>query len=364
MMRPFCVLVVFLLAASRAPAQAPEIPVAPEVTFVLAVGNQTPAQGAPGGILQGDYEFVVRIVQAGAGGVTQTASFDGRDAAGVQRRGSVTRVVSAADLANARVQVLGFLFDDPPAFAGTTALGPSLAVTRELLRNGEAAYSFRNWGRRETISGTLRRTSPRTVRFPVLLNGRRVELEAVHVEGVLALGTARRPFEMILLDHPTHPISLRVAYGARDAALPVPARADFFREVVRIDFPTKQNTIAAALTNECRVELQGIYFDFNEATLKPESVRALTDIATALKSVAGRRLRLEGHTDNIGSDRYNDDLSARRAEAVKTALVRDHGADGARLSTVGRGERQPIETNDTLAGRARNRRVELVCAER
>ena len=76
---------------------------------------------------------------------------------------------------------------------------------------------------------------------------------------------------------------------------------------------------------------------------------------------AKRRVTVEGHTDNIGSDRYNDDLSARRAATVKTALVRDHGVDEALLSTAGYGERQPIETNETLSGRARNRRVELVC---
>ena len=73
-------------------------------------------------------------------------------------------------------------------------------------------------------------------------------------------------------------------------------------------------------------------------------------------------MTLEGHTDNIGTDRYNDDLSSRRAAAVKTALVRVHGADAALLTTTGFGERRPIESNNTLFGRARNRRVELVCA--
>ena len=120
--------------------------------------------------------------------------------------------------------------------------------------------------------------------------------------------------------------------------------------------------IADALNQDCRVELSGIYFDFNQATINPQSERALKEIATALKT-ARRRVVIEGHTDNIGTDRYNDDLSARRAAAVKTALVRDHGIDEASLSTAGFGERRPIESNDTLAGRARNRRVELVCGK-
>ena len=130
---------------------------------------------------------------------------------------------------------------------------------------------------------------------------------------------------------------------------------------MRIDFPVPRPPIADALDKECRVELTGIYFDFNQATLQPQSERALQEIASALKTTR-RRFTIEGHTDNIGSDAYNDDLSARRAAAVKTALVRDHGIDQASLSTAGHGEPRPIESNDTLSGRARNRRVELVCA--
>ncbi len=361
-MTPFTTVLLFaVLVAQAAQTQAPEIPIAPGVTFVLAVSNETSSTGAPAGILQGDSELVVAITDT-TGGITHAASFEGRDAGGVDRRGIVRRVVSAADLATARVQILGFHVDDPAAVAGTSALGPSLAVTRELVQKGVTEYSFRNWASRETISGTLKRTSSGTVKFPVLINGRRVELEAVQASGVLALGNARRPFEMLILDHPRYPISLRVAYGPRDGGFPF--KPDFAREVVRIDFPTTGNTIAEGLAKDCRVELRGIYFDFNEATIKPQSEAALKEIASALKTSPQGRLRLEGHTDNIGSDRYNDELSARRAEAVKEALVRDYGLDASRLMTAGHGERRPVETNDTLAGRARNRRVELVCADR
>ena len=81
-----------------------------------------------------------------------------------------------------------------------------------------------------------------------------------------------------------------------------------------------------------------------------------------MKAAPQRRISIEGHTDDIGSDSYNDDLSARRAAAVKDALVRDFAIAAARLATIGYGERRPMETNATLAGRARNRRVELACA--
>ena len=112
------------------------------------------------------------------------------------------------------------------------------------------------------------------------------------------------------------------------------------------------------------MELRGVYFDFNRATIKPESADALREIAAALPLASRRRFVIEGHTDGIGSERYNDQLSAARAAAVKAALVRDYGVDAARMSTTGLGERRPIESNATLAGRARNRRVELVCADR
>ena len=347
-----------VLCAAFASAQTPDIPIVAGLNVVLAVANGVPSDNGPAGILQGDYEMVVSISNVAADGITHTASFEGVDAARVERKGSVNRLVSAADLKTAPVQIFGFHLDDPPQASGATALGPSLGLTRELVQKGTAAYSFRLWVGRETISGTLRRTANSPIKFPVLLNGKRVELDAILATGQMALGTAKRPFETAILDHPRYPISLRIAYGPRDGGFPF--KPDFIREVVRIDFPAPQ-PIADALNKECRIELRGIYFDFNQATLQAQSGPALKEIANALRT-ARRRVTIEGHTDNIGSDRYNDDLSARRAAAVKTALVRD-GVDESWLSTAGYGERRPVETNDSLSGRARNRRVELVCAQ-
>lgn len=352
--------------AAIAYAEPPDPPVVPGTTFVLAVANHTaPSAGAPDGILQGDYEMVVSIAAVSADEITQMAYIDGSDAAGIPRRGSVMRVVSTADLDKAGVQILGFHLSDPARVDGTTSLGPSLRIVHGLVRTGATAYSIRNWVGRETISGTLRRSGTETVKFPVLLNGRRVELDAVHATGQMALGGISRPFETVILDHPRHPLSLRIAYGPRDGGFPF--APEFAREIVRIDYPPASGgggaSLSDALEADCRVELKGIYFDFNEATLKPQSETALREIATALQAAPGRRFTIEGHTDNIGGDRYNDDLSTRRATAVQSALVRDHGVDAARLAIAGHGARQPIESNDTLAGRARNRRVELVCMD-
>lgn len=116
------------------------------------------------------------------------------------------------------------------------------------------------------------------------------------------------------------------------------------------------------LETSCRVEVPGVYFDFDRATLKPESGRALQSIADLMRRQPTWRLSIEGHTDNVGADPYNQDLSVRRAAAVRVALTRDYSAAPARLTSAGFGERSPVETNDTVAGRARNRRVELVRA--
>lgn len=342
-------------------ATSADIPIVSGTTIVLAVANAsaTASGDAPAGILQGDYEMVVSLAHVDTDAITHVAAFDGVDARGIQRAGTVTRVVSGADLAKAPLQILGFHVDDPSRVNGATALGPSLAVTRDLVQKGTAAYAFRLWVSQAAVSGTLRRSPDSPVKFPVLLNGQRVALDAIHATGEMALGSAKRPFETLILDHPRYPISLRIAYGPRDGEFPF--KPEFVRDVVRIDTPGT-TSIAETLNRDCRVQLKGIYFDFNQATIKPQSEQALREIANALRT-SERRFSIEGHTDNIGSDRYNDDLSARRAAAVKTALVRDYGIGEARLSTIGYGERKPIETNDTLAGRARNRRVELACAD-
>ena len=72
------------------------------------------------------------------------------------------------------------------------------------------------------------------------------------------------------------------------------------------------------------------------------------------------RISIEGHTDSVGTEPYNMDLSARRAAAVREALVRAHGIASGRIRTAGFGESRPREPNATPEGRARNRRVELV----
>jgi outer membrane protein OmpA-like peptidoglycan-associated protein len=113
-----------------------------------------------------------------------------------------------------------------------------------------------------------------------------------------------------------------------------------------------------ALAKDRRAVIYGIYFDFNSATIKPQSERELQTIAAVMKKNPDWTLNVEGHTDNIGGDSANQDLSSRRAAAVRTALI-ELGIPEQSLLTSAFGASVPRATNSTLAGRARNRRVEL-----
>ncbi len=104
----------------------------------------------------------------------------------------------------------------------------------------------------------------------------------------------------------------------------------------------------------------GILFDTDSDRLKPESAPVIKAIARGLETNPALKLLIEGHTDSTGNADHNLDLSKRRAEAVKAVLVSQFNVDAARLTTAGLGATKPIDTNDTAAGRAQNRRVEFV----
>jgi len=105
-----------------------------------------------------------------------------------------------------------------------------------------------------------------------------------------------------------------------------------------------------------------IQFAFNSAAITESAAQTLDEIGKALASpqLAASCFRIEGHTDSIGSDRVNDRLSQRRAEAAVRYLASKFGIEPQRLAAIGRGRRSPVADNDTDAGRQRNRRVEIV----
>lgn len=107
----------------------------------------------------------------------------------------------------------------------------------------------------------------------------------------------------------------------------------------------------------------GIYFDSGSDRVKPESAPVLRQIAAYLTTNAAVRVMITGHTDDVGQDDANLDLSKRRAAAVKDVLAADFAIDAARVETDGKGEGAPLAKNDSTEGRATNRRVEFAKVE-
>ena len=100
------------------------------------------------------------------------------------------------------------------------------------------------------------------------------------------------------------------------------------------------------------------FFDFDKSIVKPAGKAKLDKLVQDIKGVNVEVIIATGHTDSVGSDVYNQKLSVRRAEAVKAYLVKK-GVDPKQVYTEGKGEKQPVATNKTKQGRAKNRRVEI-----
>ena len=115
-----------------------------------------------------------------------------------------------------------------------------------------------------------------------------------------------------------------------------------------------------ALAAKGRWATQGILFATGKAEVQPESRPVLKEIASTLQKYGDLKILIEGHTDNVGSAASNLALSDARAAAVKAALVAQYGVDGGRITTKGFGDTKPAVPNTSGAGRAQNRRVEVV----
>ena len=107
-----------------------------------------------------------------------------------------------------------------------------------------------------------------------------------------------------------------------------------------------------------RIVLRGVNFGFDSAEIDAASEGVLDVAAEQLNGCPNVAVRVQGHTDSIGTEAYNQGLSERRAESVRSHLI-GRGVPASRLTAVGYGESQPIASNDTAEGRALNRRVEL-----
>ena len=383
------------------------VPLRPGLTVVTAIAQ-----------FGGDYESIKQIQQVSASAVRLSYRADNvpNPLEGLQKlsgdkapksSGSVTgsRTVRTEDLRSAHDYMQWFGPNQPEVMPGSTAISVSREVLVELKDQGETEFSFRIGGLKGMAGSllgalgqmagggaagapketkdladmgrgqcTLKRAGSELTSFPVLLNDRRVSLPAVHAQCTTDDGLN----DFYFLDDLDNPLALAWKLTGSDTL-----------QVVKISYPPPPAASPGAasssgaggagagagsgggggaggqhieqeLKQTGQAEVYGIYFDFASDKIKPESEPVLREIADALNHNPSWKLRVEGHTDNIGGDEYNLDLSQRRAEAVKSALVNRYHIAAARLTPKGFGATRPKEPNDTLAGRARNRRVELV----
>jgi outer membrane protein OmpA-like peptidoglycan-associated protein len=120
----------------------------------------------------------------------------------------------------------------------------------------------------------------------------------------------------------------------------------------------KSNDTVIVLVKGKTVVLRGVNFEFNKATLTKYSEKILWKAHKAMVANSDVRVVITGYTDNVGSQKYNQALSLKRAQAVKNWLV-EKGIASNRMRTVGRGENEPVASNETEAGRLENRRIEF-----
>ena len=366
-------------AAPRAPAPAPTIALCPGLSIVTAVTQS-----------EGDYESIKTIESVTDTDVRIRYSVEQtvQDMFDIEPHFvaySLYRTVTRADLESAAVYLQIFSPDLPETIPGTTAIGTSARVLRDLKSRGEAdmALFVAIPGKlpldREThpnvydyqSSGHLKRVG--TPSLPVLVDGVRVELPTVQATGEIFSDQV----EFFFLDDPANPIALKFRLGigatseealnvAREVAklegkrFVKTADRDLLQVVKISSRCTGSDTLERELADNGRADVYDIYFSFNKDTLRPESEPTLNSIAAVLKKHPDWKLAIEGHTDNVAGDAYNLELSKRRAAAVKDALVKRYAIAATRLGTAGYGKTRPKDTNDTLEGRARNRRVELV----
>jgi outer membrane protein OmpA-like peptidoglycan-associated protein len=295
------------------------------------------------------------------------------DSGGEARPSSYRETVCNADISSAGTYVTVVGTHVPPLIHGVTRLRLSDKSFNEVKSSGKINFEYldfihagNNAEKPVRDAGLLSRVEPQDVPYPMIVNGERVTLPAIHLAGVTdSTGKDPRPkkwrpnhaaADLYVLDDPLDPLVL--LWKEKDPAL---HDGRFRIEVVKIDFKTARpvNIVEKQLTEQKRAVTYGIYFDFNKDTIKPESEPVLKQIVQAMTDNPTWNLTVEGHTDNIGGDSYNLELSKRRAAAVKQALVTRYRISPDRLSTDGFGASRPVEPNDTLEGRARNRRVEL-----
>src|SRR5579864_8376128 len=128
--------------------------------------------------------------------------------------------------------------------------------------------------------------------------------------------------------------------------------------LIRVGKEAAPDLMKTSLATQCHVAVYGVLFDFNKATLQPASDGPLGQVAALMKANPSLTIEVQGHTDNVGGDDYNQKLSEARANSVMAWLTQ-HGVAAARMTAKGYGRTKPVADNNTDEGRMKNRRVEI-----
>jgi outer membrane protein OmpA-like peptidoglycan-associated protein len=406
-----------LLVSSRPSAQgaAPKIPLCAGLTIVTAV-SQPEGDYESIKTIQSVTDTEVRVKYSSEAMYADMFSTEPPKL----RQTNVTRTIRRSDLRTATLYLQQFSELLPEMIPETTAIGTSAAVLNDLKTKGESefgifiSFNMQKPGidREEHPNvydnqevGTIARVGKAPVMLPVLVNDVPASLPAIQATGELIFDKS----EFFFLDDPANPLTLKMRIGIGDveALSEADARATGktahpagdrdLLQVIKINArcggaaPDNRggpgaggggagagggvpagggggagggagggSAIERALSESGRADVYSIYFTFNSDVIRSESEPTLKEIADVLTRHPDWKLGVNGHTDGVGTDTYNLDLSRRRAAAVRTALVSRYGINAARLAASGLGKSQPKDTNATIEGRAKNRRVELV----
>jgi flagellar motor protein MotB len=355
---------VLACGGSTVPVEAQSsIPLCPGLTLVTAVNGP-----------EGDYESIKTIANADPRGITVAYAAQVPTRNGSLRNWNMRRVMLREDLGTATFYAHYFHSDGSDTIPGSTTLGVSTAVLRALKRTGAAEITLVEgvnhvypadrskapnlYDYEETWKLRLVGNEP----MRVAVNDAMVSLPAIHARG----SNLGAKVDFWFLDDEENPLALAYRFAGGGEVLSEAWDLRVVKIAWRCAGPNRTAAeerilrLERALREQRRAVVYDLFFDFNSERIRAESEPTLREIAEVLRRNPDWKLSVEGHTDAIASEQYNLDLSARRAAAVKAALGSRFGIAAARLTTAGLGESSPRDRNDTLEGRARNRRVELV----
>lgn len=268
-------------------------------------------------------------------------------------RGLFTRRdVLIRDWQSARAYVLGHSARMPVVIPGSTSLGISSAVLQELRSTGRAALTLIHSENLDRIECNLATTAV-DVRVPMIVEDRIFDVPTVQARVNCGSGNRTGTGQFVFANDVNNPVLIESTLNFSWERRPRTVRVT--RIVAGLGL---QAEMRHALDTLGTYDVYGLLFDFDSATLRPETAQLVREIAVMLQQNPNWTILIAGHTDSTGGAEHNMRLSERRADSVKQALI-SNGVAASRLQSVGHGMSKPKADNSTLAGRAINRRVEF-----